>query len=72
MNEMGKILRLNEIVPSHRANLSEDWLDIEAMALARKQTTHYQKWLSDKIDETYIRIDPMFRREDFLNKKWFK
>jgi peptidyl-prolyl cis-trans isomerase SurA len=72
MNEMGKILRLNEIVPSHKANLTEDWLDIEAMALARKQTSHYQKWLSDKIDETYIRIDPMFSREDFLNKKWFK
>ena len=72
MNEMGKILRLNEIVPSHKANLSEDWLDIEQMALVRKQTAHYQKWLAGKIDETYVRIDPMFKRENFLNKRWFK
>jgi peptidyl-prolyl cis-trans isomerase SurA len=72
MNEMGKILRLNEIVPSHTANLSEDWLDIEQMALARKQTAHYRKWLDSKIDEMYVRIDPMFKRENFANKRWFK
>jgi peptidyl-prolyl cis-trans isomerase SurA len=72
MNEMGKVLRLNEIVPSHTANLSDDWLDIEQMALGRKQKAYYQKWLNSKIDEMYVRIDPMFRRENFVNKRWFK
>ncbi len=72
MDEMGKILKLNEIVPSHRANLAEDYLDIEQMALMQKQQSHYAKWLDGKIDEMYVRIDPMFKKENFKNKKWFK
>ncbi|MDR2891364.1 MAG: peptidylprolyl isomerase [Alistipes sp.] len=72
MNEMGKMLRLVEIVPAHKADLNEDYLDIENMALTRKQRAHYMGWLNSKIDETYIRIDPMFRPDDFVNKRWFK
>lgn len=72
MNEMGKMLRLVQIVPAHKADLNEDYLDIEQMALVRKQAGHYRKWLDSKIDETYIRIDPMFSPDDFVNKRWFK
>ena len=72
MNELAKILRLNEIVAAHKANLADDYLDIEQMALTRKQTTHYREWLDGKIAQMYVRIDPMFKQEDFLNKRWFK
>ncbi len=72
MDEMAKILQLVEIVPAHTADLSQDWLDIEQMALRRKQQTHYKEWLDQKIAEMYIRIDPMFRPQDFQNKNWFK
>ncbi len=72
MDETGKMLKLVEIVPAHKADINEDYLDIEQMALTRKQQAHYKKWLDAKIDETYIRIDPMFEKEDFENKKWFK
>ncbi|MDR2912233.1 MAG: peptidylprolyl isomerase [Alistipes sp.] len=71
-DEVGKMLRLVEIVPAHRANLSEDWLDIEKLALARKQDTYYREWLDGKIDEMYVRIDPMFTSDDFRVKRWFK
>ncbi len=72
MDEMAKIVKLVEIVPAHTADLSQDWLDIEAMALARKQEENYQRWLNEKISTMYVRIDPMFRPEDFKNPKWFK
>lgn len=72
MNELAKILKLDEIVAAHKANLSEDYLDIEQMALTRKQTSHYRRWLDGKIDQMYVRIDPMFKEKDFVNKKWFK
>ncbi len=72
MNQMGKMLKLVQIIPAHKANLAEDWLDIEQMALTRKQDAEYKTWLDAKIDEMYIRIDPMFSPDDFINKRWFK
>ncbi len=71
-NQMGKMLKLVEIVPSHKADLAQDYLDVEQMALQRKQQLHFQKWLNTKIDEMYVRIDPMFKKEDFENQRWFK
>jgi peptidyl-prolyl cis-trans isomerase SurA len=72
MDEMGKLLKLVKIIPAHKANLEEDWIDIEMMALVRKQNAYYKQWLDSKIDEMYVRIDPMFSPDDFLNKRWFK
>ncbi len=72
MDEMGKLLKLVQIIPAHKANLEEDWLDVETMALGRKQEAYYKEWLDAKIDEMYVRIDPMFSPSDFLNKRWFK
>ncbi len=72
MDEMGKILKLVEIIPAHKANLAEDWLNVETMALQRKQAARYKEWLDAKIDEMYVRIDPMFSPDDFTNKRWFK
>ncbi len=71
-NQMGKMLMLVEIVPSHKADLAQDYLDIEKMALQRKQQAHFQQWMNKKIDEMYVRIDPMFKKEDFENQRWFK
>jgi hypothetical protein len=45
---------------------------VEQLALTRKQEAEYKKWLDAKIDEIYVRIDPMFSADDFLNKRWFK
>ena len=72
MDQMGKLLKLVQIVPAHKANLSEDWLHIEQLVLGRKQNAEYKSWLDSKIDEMYVRIDPMFTPDDFLNKRWFK
>ncbi len=71
-NQMGKMLKLIEIIPAHKANLAQDYLLIEQMALERKKQAHYTEWLNKKIDEMYVRIDPMFSKEDFKNQRWFK
>jgi peptidyl-prolyl cis-trans isomerase SurA len=72
MNRMGKMLKLVQIIPAHKANLAEDWLAVENMTLERKQEAEYRTWLNARIDEMYVRIDPMFPPEDYLNKRWFK
>lgn len=72
MDRMGKILKLVQVIPAHKANLAEDWLAVEQMALQRKQDAHYKEWLASKIDEMWVRIDPMFSPDDLVNKRWFK
>ncbi len=72
MNELGKIVKLVQVIPAHRANPNEDWLDLERLALQRKQDAAYREWLDAKIDEMYVRIDPIFTAENFQNRRWFK
>ena len=67
-----KIIKLIEIIPSHTANIKEDYLDIEADALAQKKDQEFDKWVADKIAGMYVKIDPEFQFDDFENKAWFK
>ncbi len=71
-NQMAKIVKLVEIVPTHRASLGEDYLRLEEMALAAKQERVFKEWLSKKIDAMYVYIDPEFRDGEFENKHWVK
>ncbi|MCD8072073.1 MAG: peptidylprolyl isomerase [Alistipes sp.] len=73
MNKKSKIVKLLEIIPSHPANLQEDYLELEKMALNEKRNAEYLKWLDKKIGGMFIRIDPEFRKHDeFENKSWLK
>ncbi len=71
-NVLSKVIKLLEVIPSHPANLNDDYLDIENMALADKQNKEFEKWLDQKIEGMYIRIDPEFRDGEFINKNWVK
>lgn len=71
-NQMAKIVKLVEIVPTHRASLGEDYLRLEEMALAAKQERVFKEWLSKKIDAMYVYIDPEFRDGEFENEHWVK
>ena len=71
-NQLGKIVKLIEIIPTHPASLETDYLRIEEMALDQKQTRVFNEWLSKKIDGMYVYIDPEFRDGEFENKHWVK
>lgn len=71
-NQMAKVVRLVEIIPTHRASLEEDYLRLEEMALEAKQERVFKEWLSKKIDAMYIYIAPEFRDGEFDNKHWVK
>ncbi len=71
-NQMAKIVKLVEIIPTHRASLEEDYLRLEEMALVAKQERVFKEWLSKKIDAMYVYIDPEFRGGEFENKHWVK
>ena len=71
-NQMSKIVKLVEIIPSHTATLEDDYIRLEEMALTQKQERVYRKWLLDKIESMYIYIDPEYRGGEFEIKEWIK
>lgn len=71
-NQLSKIIKLVEIIPSHPATLEEDYLMIEEAALNDKKHREFEKWLNDKIDGMYVRIDPEYRDGEFENTHWVK
>ena len=71
-NQMGKIVKLVAVIPTHTASLNEDYLSLEEMALQEKQERVFREWLSKKIDAMYVYISPEFRDGEFENKHWVK
>ena len=71
-NQMAKIVKLVEVIPTHTASLNEDYLRREEMALQDKQERVFKEWLSKKIDGMYVYISPEFRNGEFENKHWVK
>ena len=71
-NQMGKIVKLVAVIPTHTASLNEDYLRLEEMALQEKQEQVFREWLSKKIDAMYVYISPEFRDGEFENKHWVK
>lgn len=71
-NQLAKVVKLVEVIPTHKASLGEDYLRLEQMALNAKQERVFKEWLSKKIDGMYVFIDPEFRGGEFENKHWVK
>ena len=71
-NQQVKIVMLKEIVPSHRANINDDYGMLEDLALQAKQDKEYADWLKKKIEAMYVTIDSKYVGCDFENKGWIK
>ncbi len=71
-NQLCKIVKLVRVIPPHQATLSEDYLQVEQMALSAKQERVFKEWIKEKIDGMYVYIIPEFRNGEFENKNWVK
>jgi len=56
-----KLLMLKSRTEPHRANLKQDYLLIQSMALQKKHAEVMNKWYKEKRASTYIRIDNSFK-----------
>ncbi|MDR2292705.1 MAG: peptidylprolyl isomerase [Prevotellaceae bacterium] len=70
--EVYKIVKLKEIIPSHKANLKDDFPVIKNMVEGQKQMEKITKWLAKKQQETYIRIDDDYKNCKFESNNWIK
>ncbi|MCD4711002.1 MAG: peptidylprolyl isomerase, partial [Bacteroidales bacterium] len=56
-----KMLYLKSRTEPHRANLKQDYMLLQNMALMYKNNEVMKAWYTEKKESTYIRIDPAFR-----------
>lgn len=71
-NQLSKIVKLLEVIPAHKANIDEDYIRLEQMALSQKQERVFKEWLDKRIAGMYIYISEEFRDGEFENKNWLK
>ena len=69
-NLVYKIVRLDKIVPAHTATFENDYTELLGMVRNQKTTEAINKFLDDKIRNSYIIIDPLFGDCDFARKGW--
>ena len=76
MDENGKtvykIIKINNRTKPHRANLKDDYMVLQEMALAKKKDMVFNDWLQEKILSTHVQIDDSYKGCDFLYKGWVR
>ena len=71
-NIVFRIVRLDNEIPAHRANLKDDYQVLGDAALMNKRQKIYDKWIKNKIEITYIKISDEFKSCEFLKEGWLK
>ena len=71
-NTVFRIVKLDNEIQAHRANLKEDYESLYNAALMNKRAKTYEDWVKKKIAVTYIKISDEFKGCDFLKNGWLK
>jgi peptidyl-prolyl cis-trans isomerase SurA len=71
-NVVFRIVKLDNEMAAHSANLRDDYQIIYNSALMNERTKVFSKWVKEKIAITYIKISDEFKSCDFLKNGWLK
>ena len=66
-----KILTVTNRFEEHRADFTKDYIKIKELALKEKKLKFIQKWMKDKIEDTYVSVNRDVRDCEFSNN-WLK
>ncbi len=64
-----KMVKLIDRTEPHRANLNQDYLLLQNMALSEKQNEVMSEWYAEKKKKTFINIDNSFKACDKINRE---
>ena len=70
--EIVAMVKLAERIPAHQANLADDYQTIKDMYESAQSQAIVDKWLDEKIRDTYVRIEEGWRGCDFRHKGWVR
>ena len=71
-NEVFRIIKLDNVLPAHAANLKDDYQTLYDAALNKERVKVFDKWVKNKIAITYIKISEEFKGCEFLKTGWLK
>jgi peptidyl-prolyl cis-trans isomerase SurA len=71
-NLVYKIIRLDKIIPAHPATVDSDYPVLLSQVENSRKMEAINKFVDDKINITYIVIDPLFKDCDFSRAGWAK
>lgn len=75
-NEKGQkicaIVKLKNRIDGHHANTTEDFQVLKDVVLEKKRNEKIEEWIKEKIQKTYIKIDPAWKNCDFKYSGWIK
>lgn len=66
-----KIIKVTNRFDQHVADYAQDYVKIKDLALKEKQLDAIQKWMAQKITDTYVNVNRVHKSCDFANK-WIK
>ncbi len=69
-NEVYKIIRVDAIIPAHTASFETDYDMLLSQAKNELQTEAIDNFVNQKIGETYIILDPLFKDCNFEREGW--
>jgi len=67
-----KIIQLVKLIPSHRANLEDDYFEIQQLAKQQRQDAAFEQWVKQKQAAAFIRIDKEYLHCPFESDGWVK
>ena len=71
-NTVYKIIRVDKIVPAHPASFTNDYTELLNRVTSQRQMQAIDEFLTKKIKDTYIVIDPMYKECSFNREVWNK
>lgn len=69
-NPVFRIVRLDNEMPAHKANLKDDYQTLYNAAMLKERGKAFDKWIREKLKITYVRISEELKSCDFLKDGW--
>lgn len=70
--EAFRLVKLTNRIEPHKANMRDDYQRLKALAMQKKQFEQMEKWLTEKAEETYIKIHTEYFSGCTLSDRWMK
>ena len=71
-NDIFKIIKFKEFIPSHRASFEQDYMVIHDVTKSKKQQETFDACVTKRILSAYIFVDPDMRSCKFSREGWLK
>ena len=76
INDRGKtvcvIAKLKNRIEGHKATITEDFQLMKDMVIEKRREEMLRKWVTDKIKNTYVRINDQYKDCDFEYEGWVR